>query len=166
MNGDQLIINRSSSEDLKVKSYLFARGQIIGYGSQKKRPVFEINSRISGDTLFLHAPGKYSPVVVGIKTYIENIETTIDLPSTVNLIVGKSNSINMEGVFPQTLILDSKSTNISRIDKSDIGRMNCWATQKLVLNGNERSSKLELLGAGDNILSIHSREINIVINDY
>lgn len=166
VGGDQLIINRSSSEDLKVKSYLFASGKVIGFGSQKKRPAFTINNRISGDTLFLHTPDKFSPVVVGIKTYNEKIETTIDLPPTIELLIGKSNRIQMDGIFPQTHVLDSKFTSISGIYKNEIGRMNCRAMNKLVLNGSERSKDLEILGAGNNILSIYSEDINLIIHDY
>jgi hypothetical protein len=104
-------------------------------------------------------------MVIGIKTYTEHIETNIELPAHLNLIIREANTIHMEGTFWSAQILNSRVAYVIISDKNDVQSLRCQAEESLELNGANKSSDFEYSGSGDCNLLVRSNEIHLTIED-
>ena len=135
---DQSSIQHSSRDQVRINSYLFKKGKILGFKSPSERPKFEIECNISNDTLYLSSPDKYSPLVVGINTYAERIETNFEIPAKIKVIVKNANELVINDLFKSIQVNHSDKIIYNNLQKSEIARMICIANESQIINGGSR----------------------------
>lgn len=161
---DRAFIKKSSENKINVTSYLFTEGDIWGYRSPGIRQKFEIKHRFSNDTLYISSPEKYSPMVIGIKTYSEKVETNFEIPEDIEVIVSKAYNLIIESFFEKMTVLKADYIDIKGIKKQELFKLKSKTSEKLTINGEIRSNEFEIIGTGNKSVLLNSKEIQISIN--
>ena len=158
---DETSIQRSAKDLISISSYLFKKGKIRGLKSPSERPDFRIECAISNDTLYLASPAYYSPVTIGINTYSERIETNIEIPGHIPVIITNSKNLVLKDPLSNVKVLKADKVIYNNLKTSEISTLKCRAKETLLINNITRSREFEMEGRGTNQIRIDSREIEI-----
>jgi hypothetical protein len=81
------IIRTTTHDSLQMSSFLLTNGKVWGWKFPAERPDFKITRKESRDTLYITAPEKYQPNTIGISTYSESIENSLEIPSGKKIVI-------------------------------------------------------------------------------
>ncbi len=156
-------IKRSNKNIVQITSYLFKKGSVWGVKKPAERPSFEAMYRISNDTLFIQTPKRFTPKVIGINTYSEKIESILEIPFSKKILIKKAGQLFFSDTFLNVIV--KKSERVSSVDltKKDIALLKCKASEKLIINGINKSLDFELVNVGKQNIQLNSHEIVINI---
>lgn len=158
---DQTCIQGSAKNQVSISSYLFKKGKIRGLKSPSERPEFRIECEIIEDTLYLASPAYYSPLTIGINTYSERIETNIEIPGHIPVIIRNAKNLVFKDSFSNVKVLKADKVIYNNLKTSEISTLKCRAKETLLINNVSRSREFEMEGSGTNQIRIDSREIEI-----
>ncbi|MEN0051554.1 MAG: hypothetical protein AAF806_31105 [Bacteroidota bacterium] len=153
----------SNSNDLQIESKKHTKGKVIGYKFPAESITFDVDYRMSSDTLYLMTPRKNSPKIIGITTYSEAIENRISLPKDKKLLIVKAEKLHFEGISNDVVIQAAQQTTFNNLVKSEIAELKCTATQSLRLNDEKKAKEFELYSNGNQILAINATRIQLYI---
>jgi hypothetical protein len=153
-------IEVSPKDEIKIKSFLQLKGGTWGWEWPDQRPEFKIKERVSKDTLYITSPPTYSPKIIGITTYSENIDNTIMMPEGKKIYVIHSDQLQVEDCME---MLDVKNTGDLTVTilKSTVKQLKCHARRILKINTVEASKSYELNGFGTQIYYLEADQITI-----
>lgn len=156
--------NSTPSGLVVVNSTLYPKGKVRGLQWPTTRPKFEIHHRTSGDTLYLKTPEKFSPAILGLSTYKEEILNTIEIPSGITVIVKNSEVLHFENYFARVNVQQGSLITGKDLPKNDIGHLIFNAGAILKINEKKDVQRYELNGAGHLFLQLNAEEIFVNLN--
>ncbi len=155
-------LKSTSSGYVVVNSTLNQKGKVRGLSWPSNRPEFDILRRTSGDTLYIKTPERFSPAIVGVSTYSEEILNTIDIPTGIAVVVKKSEELHFENYFAWVQVQNGLLVTGSDLPKNDIGQLLCNAGAMLKVNERKDLQVYEFNGTGH--LFIHLNADEIILN--
>ncbi len=156
-------IETSRLNEIKVVSNLFIEGSIWGWQYPKERPLFKIEARQSNDTLFLRTPIIFKPSSIGVSTYVENIETSIQIPGDKQIIIQKADNLIIKDEFISIDICNTDELNYEFIKKLKVKMLLCKANEKLIINGKQKGNNYEFQGTGNGNYILKANKITVTI---
>jgi hypothetical protein len=153
-------VQASGSEEVKVKSSLFASGKVWGWKFPADRPPLEIMHHFSGDTLYISTPDQFNPGVIGISTYSESLDNTISIPSGKKLIILGSGNLSIEDDFSQAEQSGSGTVSLA-VSMTEVSGLKCKARKQLLIDGKVKSGEYELNGKGSDHYQLNADVIKI-----
>jgi len=160
LSGD-VIINNSDENIISVHSTLTPSGSVIGWTYPKERPLFEIKSRISGDSLYIETPAVWDQKIIGIDLYSELIESTILLPNNKNIIIKRANDVEINTDIKNLKVSHANHLVWNNYNFSAHQLLMCDARDDLIIGGKRRSGEFESYGNGEGIVRINASSIHI-----
>jgi hypothetical protein len=154
----------SGSSNLKINSFLFPRGGVLGWQSPSKRPDFKITDRQSADTLYVAAPPKFTPNSVGFSNYAETMNNIILLPADKKLIISNADNLKIEGRCKWIDINQAETVSLS-LEEFFIRELSCIAQKSLIINDSALSKAFVLKNTGSDTLYIKASHININLKE-
>ena len=158
LSGDCTLF-QSTTDELNVKSELYINGETWGWKLPDRRPVFNIYSRQSNDTLYIEMPYKFSFKVIGISTYSEQIKSVLQIPNDKQIIVRKAEKLSIEGEFNYLNIQNTTELYCNTIFKMNMNRISCKATERLTINGIRHNNLYEWEGQGNGNYNLQANHI-------
>ncbi len=156
-------IKNSQSDEIKIESYLFTKGEIWGLKQSKNRPLFKTEIKQSNDTVFVTPPIVYKPKSIGVNTYEEKIETSVYLPYNKQIIVQKADNLIVESRFPSIEIKNTDELKYYSIQKSEIKILLCEAGKELIVNEKQKVRNYEFHGTGKENYILKAKKIILTI---
>ncbi len=150
----------SGSSILKINSFLFPRGGVLGWQSPSKRPDFEITDRQSADTVYVTAPPKFTPNSIGFSNYSETTNNIILLPADKKIIIRDADNLKVEGRCKWMDVNQAGSVSVS-LEEFFIKELSCIAQKSLIINDSALSKAFVLKSSGSDTLYIKASHINI-----
>ncbi|NVO19827.1 MAG: hypothetical protein HXX13_09005 [Bacteroidetes bacterium] len=154
------VIQANIDNEIKISNYLMTKGDVWGWKFPEHRPAFINMVRQSRDTLFINSPAIYNPSVIGVDTYSETIENTIQLPADKKIIIRKAGDLSFESDMKYLNILNTGKLKVE-VKKFSMGELNCKASKRLLINGSLASNLYTLEGKGNNTYNLQASEISI-----
>lgn len=158
---DEVSVRQSNTHDLTVTSNLTAKGRIIGWTADEKRPEFVIEHRQHGDTLFVNTPERWQQKTIGVDLYEEQITSEICIPVDKAVIIPTADRLLIDANFGYLRILKAKQVLWENLDRSSYRIMLCRASEKMVIAGIRHHDSYELTGLGDGLYTIDAERITI-----
>jgi hypothetical protein len=145
---------------------LNTKGNVWGLKKPKYRPEFKTTSLISNDTLYVTTPQIFSYSAIGINTYSEQIETTIQVLSSTEIIIRKADNVEFEPSFANLSIQEANSIRCLDINKASVKVLQCDSKYNLVVNGLKKGNSFEYKGIGLSKYFLKANTIKITIRKY
>ena len=155
------ILKNAKSEEIKVSSSLKSEGKIYGFQFPSERPDFQISKKISGDTLYIQTPKRYSPSTIGFSTYKEEISNILEIPFQVEVIVTTSENLQVLDYPIKLHVKKALTVEGSELQKKEISKLECIAKVGLTINGQKKIQAYEVNQTGRLTISIHAEEIKL-----
>jgi len=153
----------SLENQVRVISALNTKGSVWGFKIPKNRPEFKTTSLVSNDTLYVTTPSIFSYAAVGINTYSEQIETTIQVLSSTEIIIRNANDIEFEDRFTNLTIQEANAIRCLDINKASVKVLQCNSRDNLVVNGLEKGNSFTYEGTGLSNYFLEANTIKITI---
>ncbi len=160
LSGD-VIIDNSNENIISVHSTLTPSGSVIGWTYPKERPLFEIKSKISGDSLYIETPAVWDQKIIGIDLYTELIESTILLPNNKNVIIKKAKDVEINTGIKNLKVSYTNQLVWNNYNFSAHQLLICDAKDDLIIGGKKMSRDFESYGTGEGIVRIKATSIYI-----
>lgn len=160
------IIHPSPENQIRVVSVLNTKGNVWGLKKPKYRPEFKTTYLISNDTLYVTTPQIFSYSAIGINTYSEQIETTIQVLSSTEIIIRKADNVEFEPSFANLSIQEANSIKCLDINKASVKVLQCDSKYNLVVNGLKKGNSFEYEGIGLSKYFLKANTIKITIRKY
>jgi len=162
-NGQTLVKN-NDSDNLQISSKRYEKGKVIGVKVPEERTTFDVEFSISADTLYLTTPKRFSPKIIGITTYSEVIENTIELPKDKKLVILEADKLYFNNIQNNLVVNSAREITFDNLTKTNIAELKCTATHYLRINDEKKAKEFELHAYGSYYLTIHADKINLDIN--
>lgn len=143
-------------------STLNSQGEVWGISFPDQRPEFKTQSRQSKDTLYIRTPSRFSYSSIGINTYNEKIETILQISSSVQVIIEKSDKIEITAGWSYLNIIEAKSVELNNLNKSNIKSLLCHSEEKMIDDGQIKPNYYTFEGNGSEFYSIKSNYIKLI----
>ena len=139
------------------------KGDVWGLKKPKYRTEFKTTSLVSNDTLYVTTPQIFSYSAIGINTYSEQIETTIQVLSSTEIIIRKANDIEFEANFKNLSIQEANSIRCLDVNKASVKVLHCDSKDNLVVNGLKKGNSFKYEGIGLSKIFLKANTIKIII---
>ena len=155
-------IQGTMENELKTRSLLITKGGVWGFKYPESRPEFKTVEYVLHDTLFVSTPARFDPHVIGIDTYSESIENTIQLPADKKIIITRADQLELENDWKYINVCNANQLKLT-IHKASIGTLSCRVSKSLKINGQKSSSEYVMNGIGPNIYSLQANQVSLNI---
>lgn len=157
------VLKSVKSEQLNVTSEMNIYGKVWGFQSPSKRPEFLIQYTISNDTLYIETPKVFAPATIGVSTYKEEINSTLEIPFDKKVIVKHADLLHFNSYFNQVVVNRANVITGFELRKEGLARLYCHAKETLFINNRNDIQVYEFNGVGTSSIYLTGDEIKLTI---
>lgn len=164
-SSEKTILKNNSFDLVKVVSNLEHEGKNYGIQLPNERPDFKILKKISGDTLYIVTPKRFSPSVIGVSTYREEIVNTIEIPFDKVVLIPSAQNLQIDNHFVKLHIKNANSVVVRELKREELSRLHCVANVAFSLNGKKSAQTYEINHLGNSDISISAEVIQLTLKE-
>ena len=156
----KIILENTTSSKMIIDYSSEKSGHIIGLSNEEEIKPYNIVSRLDGDEVIIQSVKREKMWSIGINTYNEKNIHYLHIPSNINIIIETHlGDVSINGNFPFIKVNNVEGNTAVSTKRNSYKFIECVSKEGNVdLNDEETGKKLTLLGNGNKVIIVNSKE--------